>query len=126
MKKVSNSTDSSLSHRLNRFTRLSGSASSELLLEMSGRLVLWHPTIPLIKAANPEMGDDLIAFGTRAMNEAGIVRSGDAATLGVGAMTEARWQRFHAAMADIGVLPAALEWKKAFDLSLVNKGIGKA
>ena len=40
------------------------------------------PANALIKAANPEMGDDLIAFGTRMMNEAGIVRSGDAATLG--------------------------------------------
>ncbi|MDO9707139.1 ABC transporter substrate-binding protein [Paracraurococcus lichenis] len=84
------------------------------------------PANALIKSHNPEMGDDLIAFGTRMMNEAGILRSGDAATLGIGAMTEARWQRFHAAMADIGVLPAALDWRKAFDLSLVNKGIGKA
>jgi len=80
----------------------------------------------LIKAANPEMPDAVIAFGTRMMNEAGIVRSGDAATLGIGAMTEARWQRFHAAMADVEVLPRNLDWKKAFDLSLVNKGIGKA
>lgn len=80
----------------------------------------------LIRQHNPEMGDDLIAFGTRMMNEAGIVRSGDAATLGIGAMTEARWQRFHAAMAEIGVLPQALDWRRAFDLSLVNKGIGKA
>ncbi len=84
------------------------------------------PANALIKAHNPEMGDDLIAFGTKMMNEAGLVRSGDAATLGIGAMTEARWQRFHAAVAEIGVLPATLDWKKAFDLSLVNKGIGKA
>ena len=80
----------------------------------------------LIRAQNPEMGDDLIAFGTRMMNEAGIVRSGDAATLGIGAMTEDRWRRFHAAVAAVGVLPRELEWRRAFDLSLVNKGIGRA
>jgi NitT/TauT family transport system substrate-binding protein len=80
----------------------------------------------LIKTQNPEMPDDVIAFGTRMMNEAGIVRSGDAATLGIGAMTEARWQSFHRAMAESGVLPAALDWRQAFDLSFVNKGIGKA
>jgi NitT/TauT family transport system substrate-binding protein len=79
----------------------------------------------LIKSHNPEMTDELIAFGTRMMNEHGIVRSGDAATLGIGAMTEARWQRFHAAVAEVGVLPRDLDWRKAFDLSLVNKGIGK-
>ena len=84
------------------------------------------PANALIKAANPEMGDDLIAFGTRMMNEAGIVRSGDAARLGIGAMTEERWGRFHAAMAEVGVLPKDLDWRKAFDLSLVNRGIGKA
>lgn len=84
------------------------------------------PANALIKAANPEMPDALIAYGTQAMNEAGLVRSGDAATLGIGAMTEARWQRFHATLAEIGVLPKELDWRRAFDLSLVNKGIGKA
>ncbi|TCZ65530.1 ABC transporter substrate-binding protein [Roseicella aquatilis] len=80
----------------------------------------------LIRQHNPEMGEDLIAFGTRMMNEAGIVRSGDAATLGIGAMTEDRWRRFHAAVAEVGVLPKDLDWRRAFDLSLVNKGIGRA
>jgi NitT/TauT family transport system substrate-binding protein len=80
----------------------------------------------LIRQQNPEMTDDLIAFGTRMMNEAGIVRSGDAATLGIGAMTKERWRRFHAAVAAVGVLPRELEWRRAFDLSLVNKGIGRA
>ncbi|MCO6418973.1 ABC transporter substrate-binding protein [Siccirubricoccus sp. KC 17139] len=84
------------------------------------------PANALIKAANPEMSDELIAFGTRMMNEAGIVRSGDATTLGIGAMTEARWQRFHAAVVEVGVLPRELDWRKAFDLSLVNKGVGRA
>ncbi len=79
----------------------------------------------LIRQANPEMTDAVIAFGTRAMNEAGIVRSGDAATLGIGAMTEARWERFFRAVAAVDVLPAGLEWRRAFDLSLVNKGIGR-
>ena len=60
------------------------------------------------------------------MNEAGIVRSGDAASLGIGAMTEERWGRFHGTMASVGLVPRDLEWRRAFDLSLVNKGIGRA
>jgi len=80
----------------------------------------------LIRAQNPDMPDDLIAFGTRMMNEAGILRSGDAATGGIGAMSAGRWQRFYDAVADVGVLPKGLDWRKAFDLSLVNRGIGKA
>jgi NitT/TauT family transport system substrate-binding protein len=80
----------------------------------------------LIREQNPEMTEELIAFGTRMMNEQGIVRSGDAATLGIGAMTEERWGRFHDSVAAVGVLPKDLEWRRAFDLSLVNKGIGRA
>jgi len=80
----------------------------------------------LIKRDNPEMGDDLIAYGTRMMNEAGIVRSGDALTLGIGAMTDARWEGFARTCAQIGVIPRDLDWKRAYSLDFVNKGIGKA
>ena len=40
------------------------------------------------------MTDALLEFGRRMLKEHGIVDSGDAATLGIGAMTEARWTRF--------------------------------
>ncbi|MDN3564694.1 ABC transporter substrate-binding protein [Paeniroseomonas aquatica] len=83
------------------------------------------PANRLIRAQNPEMGDALLAYGTRMMNEQGIVRSGDAATLGIGAMTEARWAALHAAAAEVGIVPAAMDWRRAFDLSLVNAGIGR-
>ncbi len=84
------------------------------------------PANRLIQAQNAEMGDALLAFGTRMMNEQGIVRSGDAATLGIGAMTEARWAALHAAAAGVGIVPAGMDWRRAFDLSLVNKGLGRA
>jgi NitT/TauT family transport system substrate-binding protein len=80
----------------------------------------------LIKAQNTDMGDDLIAFGTRMMNEQGIVRGGEAAQMGIGAMSEARWGRFFQQVSSVGILPATLDWKRAFDLSFVNKGIGRA
>lgn len=79
----------------------------------------------LIRRDNPDMSEALLDYGRRMMGEAGIVRSGDALTLGIGAMTEERWGRFHAAMAEAEVVPRALDWRRAFDLSLVNKGIGK-
>jgi len=80
----------------------------------------------LIRQQNPEMSDELIAFGIKMMNDAGVVRSGDAERLGIGAMTEARWGRFTGDCVAVGVLPRDIEWRRAFDLSLVNKGIGKA
>jgi NitT/TauT family transport system substrate-binding protein len=60
------------------------------------------------------------------MNENGIALSGDALTLGIGAMTDARWAGFYTAMADVGVLPKGVDAKKAYTLEFVNKGVGKA
>jgi NitT/TauT family transport system substrate-binding protein len=80
----------------------------------------------LIRQQNPDMGEDLIAYGTEMMNKEGIVRSGDAARLGIGAMTEARWQALYEAAMQVGVVPQGMEWRRAFDAGLVGKGIGKA
>ena len=49
------------------------------------------PGNALIKKANPEMTDALIAYGRDAMKEHGILESGDALKVGIGAMTDARW-----------------------------------
>ena len=80
----------------------------------------------LIKKDNPEMTDDKIAYAIKVMNENGIVMSGDALTLGIGAMTDARWLRFYKSMADVGVVPAGIDPKKGYSLEFVNKGVGKA
>ena len=47
----------------------------------------------LIKKQNPEMTDELLAYSLAKMKEYGIVDSGDAATLGIGAMTDARMKK---------------------------------
>ncbi len=78
----------------------------------------------LIKRDNPDMGDDKIAHAIKVMNQYGIVRSGDALKLGVGAMTDERWGRFYGQMTQAGVFPANLDIKKAYSLEFINKGIG--
>lgn len=78
----------------------------------------------LIKAANPEMTDDKIAYAIEKMKEYGIVDSGDALTLGIGAMTEARVKDFFDKMVAAGVVSPDVDWKKAFTTRFVNKGVG--
>jgi NitT/TauT family transport system substrate-binding protein len=78
----------------------------------------------MIKKDNPEMSDDKIAYAIRVMNEKGIVRSGDALKLGIGAMTDPRWKSFYETMAAAGVFPKGLDVKKAYSLEFVNKGVG--
>jgi NitT/TauT family transport system substrate-binding protein len=80
----------------------------------------------LIKKHNPEMTDDKIEYAIRMMNDKGIVRSGDAVKLGIGAMTDERWRRFYEAMSAVGVLPKGLDPRRAYSLAFVNKGIGAA
>jgi NitT/TauT family transport system substrate-binding protein len=76
----------------------------------------------LIKQDNPEMSDEQIAYGIAKMKEYGIVVSGDAETLGIGAMTQERWQSFFDTLATAGAIEADIDYTQAFTLDFVNKG----
>ncbi|MEO1705304.1 MAG: ABC transporter substrate-binding protein [Pseudomonadota bacterium] len=78
----------------------------------------------LILTDNPDMTQDKIDFAIEAMIENGIVDSGDTLELGVGAMTEERNEAFYNNMVEAGVLPAGLDYSKAYDLTYINQGLG--
>ena len=81
------------------------------------------PANALIKKDNPDMTDDLIAQAIEKMKSYGIVVSGDAKTLGVGSMTDARWKTFFDTMAAEGLYPTSLDYTKSYDLRFVNKKV---
>ncbi len=78
----------------------------------------------LIKKQNPEMTDDLLAYSVAKMKQYGIVDSGDATTLGIGAMTEARMKDFFDKMVRSGVTKAGLDYRKSYTLQFVGKKVG--
>jgi NitT/TauT family transport system substrate-binding protein len=82
------------------------------------------PANKLIKAANPEMTDALLAYGRKMMKDHGIVDSGDALRLGIGAMTQARWNEFYHNMVAVGVYPAGIDVDKAYVTRFVNHRAG--
>ncbi len=82
------------------------------------------PANQLIKQDNPEMTDALLAYGREVMKAHGIVDSGDALELGIGAMTDARWQEFYRSMADVGVYPKGLDVTRAYTLRFVDQRVG--
>jgi NitT/TauT family transport system substrate-binding protein len=84
------------------------------------------PANAAIKKANPEMTDALLAYGRKAMLDHGIVDSGDAVTLGIGAMTAARWQAFYKAMVAVGVYPAGIDVDQAYVTRFVDHRVGMA
>jgi NitT/TauT family transport system substrate-binding protein len=82
------------------------------------------PANKLIKQDNPEMPDALLNYGHDVMKAHGIVDSGDALKLGIGAMTDARWAEFYRSMADAGVYPSGLDVTKAYTARFVNQRVG--
>lgn len=82
-----------------------------------------EPGNELIKQDNPEMTDEQIAYGIEKMQEYGIVISGDAETLGIGAMTDERWKAFFDTMAEAGVFSPDTDYTQAYTLEFVNQGV---
>ncbi len=80
------------------------------------------PGNQLIQEANPEMTSEQIDYGIVKMQEHGIVLSGDAETLGIGAMTAERWRSFFEAMVAAGVYSPTTDYTQAFTLQFVNQG----
>jgi NitT/TauT family transport system substrate-binding protein len=78
----------------------------------------------LIKRDNPQVTDDQLAHSIAAMKEYGVVDSGDAKELGIGAMTDARIASFFDKMVKAGVVKAGLDYRKAYTLRFVNKKVG--
>ena len=78
----------------------------------------------LIKKDNPDITDEQLAFSIEKMKEYGIVDSGDAEKLGIGAMTDEHIKSFYDKMVSAKVLPEGIDITKAYTLDFVNKGVG--
>ena len=83
-----------------------------------------RPGNKLIKKQNPEMTDAMLANSIAKMKEYGIVDSGESVKLGIGAMTDAQWKSFFDKMVHAGVVKPSLDYKRAYTLQFVNKGVG--
>jgi len=86
------------------------------------RSYLADPTLgnKLIQERNPDQADDLLAYSLAKMKQYGIVKSGDADKYGIGTMSDARWKDFFKQMVDANVLPADLDYQKAYTLEFVD------
>ena len=78
----------------------------------------------LIKADNPDITDAQIAFSIDEMKKHGVVDSGDTLKLGIGAMTDERWKDFFGKMVETGMIDQRTDFKRAYTLQFVNKGVG--
>ena len=79
------------------------------------------PGNALIKKANPQMGDDLLAYGVSKMKSYAIVEGGDAKTRGLLTMTDARWRDTVAFLHAAGLSKPNVDYAKAWTLGVVNQ-----
>ena len=77
-----------------------------------------------IKADNPDMTDELIAYAIGKLKEEGIVESGDALSRGIGVITDAQMQDFYAKMVAAGVVPDGIDIAQPYTTAFVGRGVG--
>ena len=78
----------------------------------------------LIKKDNPDMTDEQIAYSIAKLKEYGLVESGDAQRLGIGAMTDERMKDFFGQLVKAKMVKPDLDYKKIYTLQFVDKRVG--
>ena len=75
----------------------------------------------MIKKDNPNMTDDLLAFGIQKMKETGMVMGGDAAKFGIGIITDERMKKTYDLMVTNKLLdPTKVDVKKTYTTEFVK------
>jgi NitT/TauT family transport system substrate-binding protein len=72
------------------------------------------PGNALIKIDNPKMSDEQIAFAVEQLKAIKVLDGGDAATLGIGIMTEARWKATYDFAVATGLLKPEVDWRTGY------------
>ena len=78
------------------------------------------PGNALIRKDNPQMSDDLLAYGVAKMRQYAIVAGGDAAKAGLLTMTADRWQATVAFLKSANLAKPNTDYAKAWTLDLVS------
>ncbi len=83
-----------------------------------------NPAFAAIQKANPDMTSGIMHFGYDQLKQRGIVDSGDTKSLGLFAMTDARWAAFFDQMAASGLYDKSMNYKAGYTLQFVDHGFG--
>jgi len=78
------------------------------------------PGNALIRKDNPQMGEELLAYGLAKMKAYGIVDGGDAGSAGLLTMTDARWQATVDFLRSAGLAKPSVDYAKAWTIDVVR------
>ena len=110
---VTRNTLSTRSDALKRFVRASAEGWKSYLANPT-------PGNALIKRENPQMSDELLAYGHRKIVEYAIVTGTDTATGGLLTMTDARWRQTIDFLRAAGLAKPSVDYALAFSLAIVR------
>jgi NitT/TauT family transport system substrate-binding protein len=79
------------------------------------------PGNALIKKDNPQMTDAQLAYGVAQLKKLKLLTGGDAATSGIGVMTDARWKKTFDYMVGAKLLKPATDYHSAYTLQFVQR-----
>ena len=74
----------------------------------------------LIKKANPEITDAILAQAIAKMKQYDLVLAHDGRPFGLGSMTDKRWQAFYDTMVAEGLYPKGMDVRKAYELRFIR------
>jgi NitT/TauT family transport system substrate-binding protein len=78
------------------------------------------PGLRLIQQMNPQANDGWIAYSLATMKELNVIGGGDAATAGIGIMTEDRWRQLAEFMTSVQLIKPTTDWKAAYTNDFVK------
>jgi NitT/TauT family transport system substrate-binding protein len=73
-----------------------------------------------IRDANPAMTEEQLAYGYTKLKAMGVIDGGDAKTLGLGIITDARFKATYDFLIREGLLKPEVDYHDAFDESLIK------
>jgi NitT/TauT family transport system substrate-binding protein len=78
------------------------------------------PAVSLIQRVNPQADDGWMAYSIATMKELDVIGGGDAATAGIGMMSEERWRQLAEFMAQVQLIKPATDWRSAYTNEFVK------
>ncbi len=79
-----------------------------------------EPGLRMIQEMNPQADDGWMAYSVAKQRELRVVTGGDAETMGIGTMTEARWGQLATFMTDVKLIKPTTDWRAAFTTEFVR------
>jgi NitT/TauT family transport system substrate-binding protein len=78
------------------------------------------PALALIQRTNPQADDGWMAYSIATMKELNVIGGGDAATAGLGTMTEERWRQLADFMVQVQLIKPSTDWTSAYTNEFVK------